>query len=850
MTRYWVGGSGNWNDAATHWASISNGSPSVGNLPTSVDDVVIDSNSGLSGGTISLNGAYYSAVCHDFTSTTGFNYTIDYVSSDFSIFGSAVFESGLTWYTGTWTYFASNSTGETIQLNGCTIYYISFGDQQGVGNGDTGEWTILDNLSVTNIFYQETGSVITNGDITIGSDFNLFGGTFDANDKNITVVDSTIEAEAGITTTLNMGSGIWEVTVGGWSVFESGGGSVVINAETSKLLFSAYPSFYGGGKVYYDIEFQLDANLYNNFTVHDLTLTAGKFYVFEDEKTVTFTGNLVAIGSVGNLIELFSSSTGTQFIFSKPSGIVDCDYLDISDSNATGGASWYAGIHSEDTTNNDGWIWGSPGSISVFDSVTLSQSVTVLKNLQINVSDNINASEIHFVDGHSESNLDTSYDLYHGQNIEIGQAFTSNGGTLDHIIFYISKYGTPPGSVCARLYAETHATGYGIDSKPTGSVLATSDTITATDLDTSFGLVTFNFSGANRIGLENGSYYVATLYYDNGDSLNRVQMGGDGISPSHEGNGSKYISSWTQQNTDFIFYVYKDSISISILGGGLTIDVFDSITATENILAIKGNLAINIFDSVAVSENITVQEAQYKVNLSDSLAVSENLTILEAQYKVNIYDLVSVSENISAIRALSISVSDNISVSENINTVIPQELSVFDSVLVSENLSIGTDKLIINVFDGVSISESISIYPANLPISVDDSVLISDPIEFRIVLEGWTFDEIEHNIWTKESETALTGWTEETAAPETPATSWLLDTGEIVLGPILYRAGDIEMYEQFLVSEYLSINAAYPIESTYDSLSVSESVSMQKVNTTKVVADTIGVSESVTLAIA
>jgi hypothetical protein len=42
---YWVNGSGNWSDAANHWASSSNGAPGAGNLPTSSINVYFDSNS-------------------------------------------------------------------------------------------------------------------------------------------------------------------------------------------------------------------------------------------------------------------------------------------------------------------------------------------------------------------------------------------------------------------------------------------------------------------------------------------------------------------------------------------------------------------------------------------------------------------------------------------------------------------------------------------------------------------------------------------------------------------------------------------------------------------------------------
>jgi hypothetical protein len=39
---------------------------------------------------------------------------------------------------------------------------------------------------------------------------------------------------------------------------------------------------------------------------------------------------------------------------------VSVDYLSIQDSNATGGAAWYAGTTSTNVSNNLGWIFTAP----------------------------------------------------------------------------------------------------------------------------------------------------------------------------------------------------------------------------------------------------------------------------------------------------------------------------------------------------------------------------------------------------------------------------------------------------------------------------------------------------------
>src|SRR4051794_36679707 len=49
---YWVAGTGNWSDAANHWATSSGGSPGAGNLPDSTSIVHFDSSSGSGTATV------------------------------------------------------------------------------------------------------------------------------------------------------------------------------------------------------------------------------------------------------------------------------------------------------------------------------------------------------------------------------------------------------------------------------------------------------------------------------------------------------------------------------------------------------------------------------------------------------------------------------------------------------------------------------------------------------------------------------------------------------------------------------------------------------------------------------
>jgi len=66
-------------------------------------------------------------------------------------------------------------------------------------------------------------------------------------------------------------------------------------------------------------------------------------------------------GTSGNLITISSDSAASHTL-SKTSGIVNTNYLNISNSTATGGAAWYAGSNSVDGSGNTGWIFTAPPS--------------------------------------------------------------------------------------------------------------------------------------------------------------------------------------------------------------------------------------------------------------------------------------------------------------------------------------------------------------------------------------------------------------------------------------------------------------------------------------------------------
>lgn len=162
------------------------------------------------------------------------------------------------------------------------------------------------------------------------------------------------------------------------------------------------------------------------------------------------------------------------------------------------------------------------------------------------------------IDSYSESNY--SYDfaqLDDADNVYAAQSFTGDGTKVSSAKFYLKKVGSPTGNITAFLY--DHSGTFGTSSIPTGSALSTSSSIDSTTLTTSMALYEFTFP--SQYTTVNGTKYCIVVYRIGGDSGNTVVVGGDNTSPSHAGNASKYVSSWTAYSgTDLCFYVYNSNV--------------------------------------------------------------------------------------------------------------------------------------------------------------------------------------------------------------------------------------------------------------------------------------------------
>ncbi|MBS4042897.1 MAG: hypothetical protein KGZ59_03695, partial [Chitinophagaceae bacterium] len=152
---YWVGGSGNWSEVSTHWATSSGGSTFHTVVPTSADNVFFDANSftGASQTVTADNNIIY---CNnmDWTGVTN-TPTLNMNNKLLYIYGSLTMVPGMNTSnffccTNSIT-FKATTTGKTITTGGKSIGQVWF---DGVG----GEWTLQDALTAPGGIFLVNGS--------------------------------------------------------------------------------------------------------------------------------------------------------------------------------------------------------------------------------------------------------------------------------------------------------------------------------------------------------------------------------------------------------------------------------------------------------------------------------------------------------------------------------------------------------------------------------------------------------------------------------------------------------------------------------------------------------------------
>ena len=259
-----------------------------------------------------------------------------------TIYGNLTLAAAYTAGTNAWTFAATSGT-KTITSNSFTIDWpLTF-------NGVGGTWQLQDALTMgsTRALTHTNGTLDMNGQpLTVGSSYTTASGT-----KNLTFNGGTLVCPAASATAFNNA-----VPTGFSTTAGTGTGTISMTAATAK-------TFVGGGSTFNCTLNQGGAGALtitgaNTFTNIANTVQPASV-LFTAATTNTFT-NFNLNGSAGNLITI-GSDTAASHTLSKASGAVSVDYVSISRSTATGGATWTAGSNSVDGGNNTGWVFSTVG---------------------------------------------------------------------------------------------------------------------------------------------------------------------------------------------------------------------------------------------------------------------------------------------------------------------------------------------------------------------------------------------------------------------------------------------------------------------------------------------------------
>ena len=258
-----------------------------------------------------------------------------------------------TGYSGTWTITASiNNYGDIIlspTMNFGTAASINFQsgtyDAVFTSNGRT----IPHSVSLNNT-----------GTITLTDSFNTTSTLSRSSSGTLTAAGDVRASSISLSGNTNLGSGSWYTNTS-WTT----GAAATIDPGTSTIymLSDSTKTFAGAGKTYYNLVnfgagtlIITGSNSFNDIAASvlpsTLTITSGT--------TQTFT-NFTMSGTAGNLLTLNSSTPGSPATLSKSSGTVNVSYMSISDSSATGGATWSAptSAGNVDGGGNTGWDFGA-----------------------------------------------------------------------------------------------------------------------------------------------------------------------------------------------------------------------------------------------------------------------------------------------------------------------------------------------------------------------------------------------------------------------------------------------------------------------------------------------------------
>ena len=347
--RYWVGGSGDWNDTA-FWAEESGGLGGF-SVPTSGDDVFIDGNSDI-GSPFTITISSVIAVRDFIVSGLDRALTITLGTQIINVYGSISFPS---------SNFSINSSNTNIQFYG------------------TGTHTINIPVTFSSYVFIGTGTYTLASNITLTYALNIRAGTFNTNNFNINCDNFDILFSLSATRTVNLGSST--ITCSGSYPLTSNSNltGLTFNAGTSTFIFTSTSNLY----LYLylsqfynitinrtssqDIIFYGNNVTYNNLTINGSNTTGSMRRVFFFNGTNAINGTLTLTGGSANTRlwlttgDLTGSTAPTARTITAAA--VNLSDVDFSYITAAGTAAPWTGTRLGNATNNTNITFDSPKTV-------------------------------------------------------------------------------------------------------------------------------------------------------------------------------------------------------------------------------------------------------------------------------------------------------------------------------------------------------------------------------------------------------------------------------------------------------------------------------------------------------
>jgi hypothetical protein len=366
--RYWIGGSGDWNDQ-NHWSATSGG---VGGacVPTVYDDVYFNAGSGFTAvsKTVTVNNG--NAYCRNIDWTGAAN--------------SPIWSKSASWNIEAWgdsirVIPAATFNVSTLTLKGSNAAYLI--GSAPLGNFDFriekpgGSLTLLDNYdnSQTDIGVIYGGfnapgltlnvSTIDNGALANTSSIDISNATVTANTywrySGSTAGHTLNAANSNIITPSFTATGLTYNNVNVSGIVNNS--AVLSNATINNLTFtntstSSVAGINGVSNMITTLEYKGSGGIYGTGnTMNTLIFFPGKTYTFTAGTTTNITGDWFASGTPCSLTEIVSSSTSAAATINKTGGAPEFDYVRVRRITAAGSTPFVGFNHTIDLGNNTNW---------------------------------------------------------------------------------------------------------------------------------------------------------------------------------------------------------------------------------------------------------------------------------------------------------------------------------------------------------------------------------------------------------------------------------------------------------------------------------------------------------------